>query len=153
MKTVLGDQRVAAGAPHAGCEPGVLDGQVRHRDQGQPGVGWCPAIAGHRDSDHGPVGVQRIGRPCPLAGHDLTAVGALYVPARGEHAGHFRVGVASPDILLGALGVQRGEPVAHVDEADRPAGRTATAGKLGGDPDLRLQADLVPAEAPRDGYP
>ena len=129
---VLGDDRVAAGALHAGHEPGVLDRQIGHRHQRQPEVGHLAALVLHVDAARRPLRVQRIPTPTAIA-RSRASRRRPASPRRAARASRrpTRRGLRSQMSCCARSGKSAGEPGADVDQARHPRRRSAAAAELG----------------------
>jgi hypothetical protein len=146
---LVGDQRVAASALHAGYEPRVLDRQVGHRRHRQRLVDHLAALVGDQHADQRPVGVQAARRVGPASGDLVAAVDLADVRRWVQDAGDARARVLAPDVLLGLVGEHAAQPVADVDERQHPPRRAVALADRRGDLHLGPDRDLVAAEAPR----
>src|SRR3546814_8039570 len=102
-------------------------------NQGESLVDDLTALVDDWDADHGPLRVCAAGSEAPLAGHSLATL-CVGRRCRGcDDATDACVGVVLENVALGLLGVEPGEPTAHVHQGGDPSGGAVAASKLAAD--------------------
>ena len=141
---------VAAGGPHAGGEPHVVDLDLRGRHQHEPGD---QLGAGLERVRHHPVRVVHGGGPLPspvdhepaLDGRDLTGRGQR---RRGQR--HLTTGEQLGPGVVGELGE---EPRVLDQERDRPGRRRTAVGEQPGALAERVETEAVASQRRRHHRP
>ena len=144
---LFGDEGVGRGAAHAGHEPGVLDGQVRHRNEDHSRRAVRAGLVGHADDR--PLSVGRARCRAPAAGDGEAAVDRAGGSGGREDTRDAGGRVVRPDIVLGLTREQSDIPGTNIKQCRRPRRRPAGARDLPGHLEAGTHVGLQTAVAGR----